>query len=251
MPQGEQDHDHDLALAAELQAALLPRGCPDDCPHQHAAARNRMTNSVGGDFYDFMRLNEDQIALIIGDVAGHGVRSSLIMAQIMGFLRSSGNKLSRPAQIATELNMMLIDLGERTELILPCSMFYGVIDSPTGMAIFVNAGHPRPWLCQRSSGTIHSLSAHNLMLGIEAFEPTEICLTFVPGDRLVLYTDGLTDAMNPRGEYFGEEKLKTAVQTRCSQSPEDAADGVFKDVEDFREGRKPLDDETIVVIDRI
>ena len=90
-----------------------------------------------------------------------------------------------------------------------------------------------------------------MMLGIEAFEPTEICLTFVPGDRLVLYTDGLTDAMNPRGEYFGEEKLKTAVQTRCSQSPEDAADGVFKDVEDFREGRKPLDDETIVVIDRI
>lgn len=245
------DEEVDLALAAELQAALLPRECPSDCPHQRAAARNRMSNTIGGDFYDFIRLNQDQVAIVIGDVAGHGVRSSLIMAQIMGFMRSSSGILSRPGQIIKGVNRMLMDLGERTGLVLPCSMFYGVIDAPTGMGVFVNAGHPRPWVLDRSGGLVFTISPHSIMLGIDDFEPKEACLTFEPSQRLILYTDGMTDAANPAGEHFGEQRLLEAVRAHDNSPPEEAADGVFAIVESFRAGAKAIDDETIVIIDRV
>jgi len=82
----DREHELDLALAAQLQAALLPASCPSDCPHQSAAARNRMCGRVGGDFHDFLRINPDQTAILVGDVVGHGVRAALLMAKIMGFL---------------------------------------------------------------------------------------------------------------------------------------------------------------------
>ena len=89
----------EMALAAQLQEALRPRTCPLHCPNQNAAARSRMCGSIGGDFHDFLRLNEDQIALVIGDVVGHGVHSALVMAHILGFLRQADDRRGRPAEI--------------------------------------------------------------------------------------------------------------------------------------------------------
>ena len=245
------EHDLDLALAAQLQAALLPRACPSDCPHQRAAARNRMCRSIGGDFYDFLRLNDDQIALAVGDVVGHGVRSSLIMAQIMGFLRFADKRRSRPPQMVAALNRMLIELGEKTGSVTPCSIIYGVIDAPTGLAVFVNAGHPRPFLCGDESCGVTHLHAHNILLGVEDFEPEEICLTFKPGQRLALYTDGLADAASPSGEPFGDERLREAICRQSASDPDQCADAVFAAVAAHRDGAAQLDDETIVVIDRV
>jgi len=89
------------------------------------------------------------------------------------------------------------------------------------------------------------------MLGIDDFEPKEACLTFEPSQRLILYTDGMTDATNPAGEHFGEQRLLDAVRTHDSSPPDAAADGVFAIVESFRAGAKAIDDETIVIIDRV
>src|ERR1035437_6194964 len=109
------EDEQDLALGAQLQEAPLPSSCPVDCDHQVAAARNRMCGTVGGDFHDFIRVNEDQVAIMVGDVVGHGVRASLLMAQIMGYFRSTAaDKLTRPTPVISALNAMLIDLGERT-----------------------------------------------------------------------------------------------------------------------------------------
>jgi len=240
----------DLALAAELQAALLPAECPSGCQHQVAAARNRMCRSIGGDFYDFIRINEDQAALVIGDVVGHGVRASLLMAQIMGYLRSQVPDLIRPIRSVSAVNRMLLGLGDKVGSVLPCSMFYALIDTPSGICFYINSGHPKPILCRRDTGESHFMEAGGMLLGVNDFAPEDLCYTFMPGDRLVMYTDGITDAANKRGERFGINRLMEIVSRHADISPAELADAVFDAVDGFRHGAERADDETIVVVDR-
>ena len=245
------EEELDLALAAELQAALLPRECPTDCPHQVAAARNRMCGSVGGDFYDFISVNPEQIVVVVGDVVGHGVRASLMMAQIMGYLRSDAAHRSRPAAAVAALNRMLLDLGDRTGSVVPCSIFYALIDGPTGICFYVNAGHPRPFVCRRDTRSVHTLGSHDMLIGVEeGLVPEELCHTFAPNERLVLYTDGVADARNARGEEFGDERLRQVIGRTADCRTDQLADGVFKAIDLFRRDAPQLDDETIVVVDR-
>jgi serine phosphatase RsbU (regulator of sigma subunit) len=241
----------DLALAAELQAALLPERCVSVCAHHEVAALNRMCGGVGGDFYDFISVNSDQAAMILGDVVGHGVRASLIMAQIMGFLRSRPPSILRPHDLMSELNDMLIDLGNRIGGVTPCTLFFCIIDAPTGAGFYVNAGHPRPLLFSGETRTLQPLTSANLVLGVEKFEPKEGCLTFHPGDRLVLYTDGLLDADNGQGRHFGYDRLREAILAHADQAPQRLVEAVFDAVETFRGPERQADDETIVVIDRV
>ncbi len=245
------EQELDLALAAEIQSALLPKGCPVDCPHQVAAARNRMCGRVGGDFYDFIRINEEQIGLIVGDVVGHGVRASLMMAQVMGFLRSGSAHLSRPLVLTKELNRMLLDLGDKTGSVLPCTLFYAVIDAPSGLCLYVNAGHPRPFVCDKEKCEVFPGGSRNILLGVEEFEPEESCYTFTPGQRFVLYTDGITDAVNPHNDRFGETRLHETINAHANNEPEICADAVIKALDEFRQDTPPPDDETIIVIDRV
>jgi len=245
------EEEIELALAEQLQEALRPRECPLNCPNHRAAARSRMCGTIGGDFHDFLRLNEDQIAVIVGDVVGHGIHSALVMAHISGFLRMADARRSRPAEMVVALNRMLIDLGDRTGTVTSCSLIYGVVDAPSGLAILINAGHPQPFLCSAGEGTVSRLTPHSFLLGVEEFEPEEICLTFEPGQRLVLYTDGITDAANAANEHFGEERLHQLIRDRLRDTPEECADAVFNTVGQYRNGRKQVDDETIVVIDRV
>ncbi|MCE5325492.1 MAG: serine/threonine-protein phosphatase [Planctomycetaceae bacterium] len=247
----ETEQELDLALAAELQAALLPKACPTNWQHESAASLNRMCGTVGGDFYDFIRINEEQFAVVIGDVVGHGVRAALMMAQIMGFLRSEPQRRSRPVEVVAELNMMLVDLGNRTGSVMPCSLFYAVIDAPTGIGFFVNAGHPRPYLCSDGACVPLHLMNRNILLGVQEYQPEEDCHTFTAGERLVLYTDGLVDAINPAHEFYGDQRLFDTIR-RCSEcTPCRCAEVVFQDVEQFRGQARQSDDESILVLDRL
>ncbi len=240
----------DLLLAARLQASLLPRNCPEDCPHHRVEAVNRMCGGVGGDFYDFIRINGDQIAVVIGDVVGHGIRASLIMAQIMGFLRTEKDRVGRPLQMLDTLNMMLIDTGLRSDSVITCTMFYLVIDAPTGTGFFVNAGHPRPILLGNDAADPIRFGGTDLFLGMDEFSPEECCHTFETGDRLVLYTDGIVEAGAP-AEIFGDERLLAAVADHRRAAPEECARGILDAVDGYRGERNMTDDETVIVIDRI
>jgi len=247
----EELKNYDLELAAQLQSALLPDVCPGNCEHQHMAARNRMCGSVGGDFYDFIVLNDEQVAFVMGDVVGHGVQAALMMALIKGFLHADhGNRL-RPTEIVNALNTMLCDLGDRTGSVTTCSLIYTVLDIPSGSCFLCNAGHAAPLLIEpRSFGAVH-LSQHDLMLGIEPFEPTEICHTFQPGERLVLFTDGIPDAVNPEGEFFGTMRLNSVLMAHQHSCADDCADAVMDAVTEFRGSAEQTDDETIVILDRL
>ena len=250
-PQQITEAESDLALAAELQAALLPKACPTDCPNHVAAARNRMYAGVGGDFYDFIPVNPEQIALVIGDVVGHGVRASLVMAQIMGLLRTEPVRLSRPGEMVSAINEMLIDLGDRIGAVVHCSLVYGVIDTPTGAGFFVNAGHPRPLICKPDKAVVMPLGRSDMLLGIEPFKPTETCHAFTPGERLVMFTDGILEAANSADERFGDDRLYDVIDAHLADTPDACADAVFRAVDEFRGVAPQIDDETIVVIDRV
>ncbi len=247
----KRDSEFDFALAAQLQRALLPRNFPVSGDRHKTAARNRMCGHVGGDFYDFVRINRDQLAIVVGDVVGHGVRASLVMAQIMGFFRSDRNIRIRPAKAIDELNEMLIELGERIGDIVPCSIFYALLDEPSGLLLFVNAGHPRPFLCTAESCANTQIGPRNMLLGVDPFLPEEGCHTLSPGERLVLYTDGVTDAFNPNDEPFGRNRLLETLHANSSVSPDQCADAVFDAIDAFRDGAPQTDDETILIMDRV
>jgi len=187
----------------------------------------------------------------LGDAVGHGVRAAMLMAKLMGHLRSGPANLTRPAAMVDELNRMLVGLGERTGSVVSCSLFYAVLDLPSGVGFFANAGHPTPLLCDRHKCSTLPWGPRNLLLGVELFQPVEFCHTFAPGERMVLYTDGLTDAANPAGEMFGAARLHEVVD-RCSRaSPAECARAVFDAVAAFRAGARQTDDESIVVLDRV
>jgi sigma-B regulation protein RsbU (phosphoserine phosphatase) len=208
-----------------------------------------MCKSLGGDFYDFIRLNESQIALVVGDIVGHGVQASLLMAQIMGWLRSDSSRHNRPTRIVEDLNLLLLDLGEKLNTSLLCSLIYGVLDIPSGLFIYVNAGHPTPILCDREKCTLAKMSSNTVLLGAEKFKAKEMCHTFQSGERVVFFTDGVIEALNEQEEEFTDGRLREIVHFNLDQGPEETADSVFGSVEKFRGTLPPRDDETVVVMD--
>ncbi|MFW6132972.1 MAG: PP2C family protein-serine/threonine phosphatase [Planctomycetota bacterium] len=246
--QTQTEHELDLALAAELQAALMPPACPHDLGAHVAAARNRMCGTVGGDFYDFIRLNRDQLAIVVGDVVGHGVQAALLMAQITGYLRSQTGRRSRPAATVAGLNRMLLDLGDRAETVTSCTLFYAVLDVPSGICFYVNAGHPPPILC--GDGAPRRVAAHDMLLGAEDFQPAEQCHTFTSHQRLVLYTDGICETFNDAQERFGDGRLLKLIADGRDASPEALADRIFQEVDAFHGATARTDDQTVLVLDR-
>jgi len=241
----------DLALAAELQAALMPSDWRIDASDYRAAVINRMCGRVGGDFCDFMRLNCDQVAVAVGDVGSHGVRASLLMARIMGLLRGRPIQCARPSAIVRLVNEMLLDLGDRLGTAMNCSLFYVVLDTPTGTAFFVNDGMPLPALTDRRSGTFLRLGPQGTMLGIRDFEPEEGCHTFTPGQRLTLCTDGVFNAADRGDQPFGAQRLDNVLRNYTHAPCHACAEAVFDAVDDFRRGTRQRDDETILIVDRL
>lgn len=237
-----------LVLAGEAQRALLPLRCPSGWTQFRITARNQMCGSVGGDFYDFTRINERQVAVCIGDVMGHDVRAALLMAQILGFLRSEHR--NRTVQIVSDLNQALLALGDKIGTVLTCSLFYTILDAPSGTVFFVNAGHPPPYLYDPRTGKLHPLGSNGTVLGVQRFEAVEMSNTLGPGARMVLYTDGILDACNTAGERFGRGRLEEAIRKHGAQDLEGFVDMILVEVSEFRQDVPQVDDESIVVVDR-
>jgi len=244
-------HELDLALAVELQAALMPANWTIDCRNYQAAALNRMSGRVGGDFCEFIRLNADQVAAVVGDVDGHGVRASLLMARIMGLLRSRPPECSRPQAIVGNVNEMLLDLGDKLGTPMTCSLFYVVLDSPTNTAFFVNAGLPLPILSDRRSGLAIRLGPEGSPLGVRDFVVTEDCHTFTPSERLTICTDGVHRAANCKDKPFGIDRLETVLGHFTQASANACVHAIFAAVDKFRQAARQRDDETVLIIDRL
>lgn len=243
---GEKYRDVNLNLARAVQQALLPRECPR-CSGAKIAAKYRPVEHIGGDFYDFTHLGPEQIGLLIGDVVGHSTHSALVMALLLGMLRASRRERLHPAKIISEANELLVELGDNADEVILCTLFYAVLDIPSRVLFYIDAGHPPP-LCCRADG-ITSLTSNALLLGADQFQAEEQCHQFEAEDRLVLYTDGVIETRDSRGELYSVKRLKEALRSQWKCSAEQTVQHLFAELESFSSESGPEDDATIVVVD--
>lgn len=233
-----------LEVARQVQLELLP---PTDPKLEgfDISAYNFPTEEVSGDYYDWVRIYEDQIGLVIADVSGKGVPAALLMAFLRASLRAATHIGYSPQISMAKVNYLLWESIERNQFV---TAFYAILDASNRTLAYTNAGHNPPLLID-SQGTMKFLDRGSLPLGM--FRDTryhEYYLTIEPNDLFVLYTDGVTEAASLSGEEFGRERLAQSVKAASHLSAKDLIAAVQKDVIEWTQGKGATDDITFFVI---
>lgn len=236
----------ELEVARELQSDLMPHVLPN-VPGYLFAHSWRTANEVGGDYYDVKHLPDGRVALVVGDASGHGMAAGLVMAIADATLETAQDLDPTPERTLTLLNRTLCRTGNKRTFM---SVFYALLDPETGRLDYVCAGHPFP-LLRREGGAVEELGCGGFPLGIR--EPLEFArqtVTLNPGDVLLMYTDGLPEAVDPQGRLaFGYERIESAL--KLGGTPQNIHDGILRGF-DHHVGEESIrDDITLVVIARL
>ncbi len=215
--QAQRDHlEHELSVAHQVQASLLPRELPD-LPGFRLAADWRSAREVAGDFYDIFPLHEGHWGIVVGDVSDKGAPAALYMAMTRALIRASAPRYHTPASALVHVNETILAQSSYDMFL---TVLYAVLDPATRTLTYANAGHNPP-LVRRASGEIALLPRTGRFMGaLENLHLAEASLTLAPGDALVIYTDGVTDALNPAGEDYGLERLMAALRNEHAAAPE-------------------------------
>jgi len=234
------------ADAQAIQRALLPAVIPP-VPGCALAARWEPALAFGGDCYDALRLSDTQLAISIGDVCGKGLPAALLMSNLMASVRAFAGPDRSPRDVVTSANRALC---RHTNVRRFVTLFYGVYNSSTRLLTYTNAGHNPPLVICRDGSFVH-LSTGGTVTGIFG-ETTyeEGSLVLDRGDRLVLFTDGITEARSPDGREFGEDGLLHAVMAMRDASPAALVNAIFNDVSAFS-GSPLQDDATLMAMDLV
>jgi hypothetical protein len=234
----------ELQVARELQAELLPHGAIE-LPGYRFAHSYRTANEVGGDYYEVLPLPDGRVALMVGDATGHGMASGLVMAIANATLNTALDLDPDPRRVTAMLNRTLCRTGTRRTFL---TAFYALLTPATGDLVSVCAGHPFP-LLRRAGGRVEELGRGGLPLGVhDDLAPEPQAVTLGPGDLLVLYTDGLAEAVNARADAFGYERIADLV--RLGGAPQEVHDRILAAF-DAHVGEEPLlDDLTLLVMAR-
>src|SRR5258708_4834997 len=204
--------DHELAIAEELQANLLPRKVPQ-IPGYDVSAYYRPSREVGGDYYDFIEIDADHLGIVVADVSGKGIPGSIVMTETRALLKSEAVRTLSPAETLMRVNRVLYNDIKRGMFV---TVFYAVLDLGKSVLTCVSAGHNPMVLWRKASNTCHLVNSNGLALGIDPgplFEKTvkEQKVQLFKGDRFVLYTDGGTESMNRQREQFGQNRFYLRV----------------------------------------
>ncbi len=238
--------EHDLALARRIQQSFLPERPPRPAGWK-VAVEYSPAQAVGGDLYDFVDLGEGRLAVAIGDVSGKGVSGALLMARLTSALRAAAARNPQPGQVVEELNDLIRNEGGDGMFV---TLAFGVIDLASGRVEMANAGHLLP-LVRHPDGRCGEIQLPaGAALGVRSplAAPT-YTWTLVPGDLLVLTTDGLTEAATPGGERYETERV-IEVLRRSGSDPATALEALLKSARGFVAGRGFDDDLTVVCIGR-
>ena len=236
----------ELEVARQLQSDLLPDRSPE-VPGYDFAHSYRTANEVGGDYYDFQPLPDGRLAILMGDASGHGIAAGLLMAIANATLKTAIDVDPEPLPVARLLNSALFRTGDRRAFM---TLFYGVLEPGTGRLDFVIAAHPFP-LVRRAGGGVEELGSGGLPLGLRReVELEQLTVTLAPDDVLLLYTDGLPEAVDgPDGEAFGFDRLKRLLT--AAGSPAVLHDRILIDFDRHVANEALADDLTLVVVARL
>jgi sigma-B regulation protein RsbU (phosphoserine phosphatase) len=235
----------EIDIARGVQQRLFPQRLPQvdgvDC-----AGACRPAQGIGGDYYDFLALSGGRVGLALGDVAGKGIPAALLMASLQASLR--GQRLSGPANLAelmTNLNFLIHEASPDNRY---ATFFYGELDPATRRLEYVNAGHNAPMLF-RAGGTVERLRATGPVVGlVEAGRFEQRSVDLAPGDTLVVYSDGISEAMNVEDAEWGEQRLAEAAAAALPCSAQEVIDRLFAAADAFAAGATQHDDMTVAVV---
>jgi phosphoserine phosphatase RsbU/P len=229
--------------AAEIQRQLLPREYPliRDC---ELSVSWRPARAVSGDYFDFLQLSDRLIGLCVADVAGKGMPAALLMSNVQAAVKASAGPETSPAELCSQVNRLVRSNVTSNKYV---TFFYGMLDIASRRLVYVNAGHNPP-LVIHGNGSATRLEEGGTVIGVfteAVFDQGEILLE--PGDRLILYTDGITEAENATGEQFGEDRLVDLLASYRLLDAEGIKASVMRSVNRFCDGLF-CDDATLLVL---
>ena len=239
----------DLTTARDIQQYFLPQTFPpfpEESDQLDIYASMKAAKDIGGDFYDFFRIDDDHIAFVIGDVCGKGIPAALFMAVCRTIIRSKGVECGSAQACMTESNRLLTAYSVDCMFV---TVFYAIYNTKTGLVTYCNAGHNPPHLL-RSNGTVEELPLTNsTVLGIfNGIDYEETSLQLERGDSLVIFTDGVTEAMNPNRQEFGTGQLMTTLRRLAGKSSQQIIEAVRDSIKAFTDGAEQSDDITLLVV---
>jgi len=234
--------EQEINIARDIQQALLPRNFRD-FPHLSVSGCNFPCLSVGGDYFDVFPMGDGRTAFLIADVSGKGLGAAVVATMLQGAL--SGMTLgNEPVRVFNHMNRFLCD---HVEVGRYATMFFGTLD-PSGHMEFINAGHPSPILI-RKDRVEEAFTEGSYPVGlVPDAQYTAACLKLEPEDTLVLFSDGVTEAMDPDEQLFGVPRLREVLEGKTNRALEDLQKGVLEAVENFTRGARQADDLTLLLV---
>jgi sigma-B regulation protein RsbU (phosphoserine phosphatase) len=236
--------ERELQMAREIQEGLLPRQMPHT-PGFDLAVGWQAAREVAGDFYDVFALNDGNFGVVIADVSDKGAPAALFMAVARTFIRSHANAGLSPLETLAQTNERILADAENGMFV---TVYHSVFGSD-GSSVNVNAGHNPPLLYRHATHEVFFMPQGGRAIGWFPDNPLrEVEVKLESGDLIVYYTDGLTDAENASGDYFGETRLAQAVVEVGGQPAQTVLDHIVESVKIFGDGTVPFDDLTLVVV---
>lgn len=238
----------ELNIARDIQMNILPTGYPPLPPRDRYDLRALIApaKEVGGDFYDFFPVDENRLCFVIADVSGKGVPAALFMAVSMTLLKATARRGLPPEEILARVND---ELSRDNRVNMFVTVFCGILDTVTGEVVYANAGHNHPLLMGKPGEARYLKTVNGLALGVMEDAPyRREAMRLEPGDSLFLYTDGVTEAMNPAEELFGDDRLRGELEALAGEDPDSVTTGIMTRVKEFASGAPQSDDITIMMI---
>jgi phosphoserine phosphatase RsbU/P len=236
-------HEQELEQAREIQQSLLPKQIPQ-VPGFEIDGTWEPARLVGGDYFDVIPLSGSKLGLCIADVVGKGVSAALLMANVQASVRAFATASTSPSALCSRVNSVLCSSISTGKFV---TFFYGVLDAERGTFEYTNAGHPPPILL-RAKGDVQELTGGGAVLGVFSdWQYRDLQLHFYPGDRLLLFTDGITEAARVESEEFGEQRLIEGARRSAEKSTAELKASLLEQVKQFC-SYQLQDDATLIVL---